>query len=80
MSFLKSMSALLGKKNTAGRTAPPRLRPLRFESLEQRALLTAATAGDFATLKQLAESGQDYEITLTASIDAGGGRIDIAFP
>ncbi|MBO7723236.1 MAG: hypothetical protein J6S27_05555, partial [Thermoguttaceae bacterium] len=47
-------------------------RSLRVETLEQRALLTAATAGDFATLKQLAESGQRYEIALTADIVVGG--------
>ena len=47
--------------------------PLRFEPLERRELLTAATAGDFSTLQALAQSGQDYEITLTADIIVGAG-------
>ncbi|MBO7678933.1 MAG: hypothetical protein J6S75_04615, partial [Thermoguttaceae bacterium] len=68
MSFLRLMGDLSRTKSTAKRGAPQRRRSLRFESLERRELLTAATAGDFATLKQLAEEGQDYEIELTADI------------
>ena len=65
---------ILGTRDKARRNAPQRHKSLRFESLEQRELLTAATAGDFATLKQLAEEGRDYEIELTADISLAAGE------
>ncbi len=71
MMFLESIGGLLRTTNTSRHGSPRRHRSLRFESLEQRALLDAATAGDFQTLKNLAESGRDYEITLTANISVG---------
>ena len=71
MSILRLIGSSSRTENKARRGACGPRRSLRFESLERRELLAAATAGDFATLKQLAESGQDYEIELTANITVG---------
>ena len=80
MSFVSSMSDWLREKSTARRGAAQRRRTLRLESLEERALLTAVAveAASFSQLKGYAESGGDYEITLTVDITVGAGEtIDI---